>query len=1280
MRLRFFRDTERGVALVVTLIMLSVVTFLAIAYLSLSRRDQSSIGNAVDQNNARLMAEAGVEHLKAKVVANILLNTNVGNYDLIVSTNFNLQDKRDFSGIVYPNRGYLTNVCLYDTNGEPVPWSIDQLRISLANLQVDPCVPVFYDVIHDRSRTNESRFFLDFNRNGIFDPTRMTNSGDTGALQVLNWGDPQWIGVLQNPNLPHSASNQFIGRFAYVGVPVGKTLDINYIHNNTKQNTQGLTQYAYQRGQGVGSWELNLAAFFRELNPLQWEEDEYVYFSATNQYNRGLTFSDALEVLNYRYDEDYDNLAAMTDNIWIPNDNAYEEWGRLLYRGENLQIDRQDVIDRFQYDLADTYSDGPLQLTAYQTGDSEADWAAKDNETENHLDDPWVGSDNPRRIFDIQELVDDSKFSSGMVERLQGIYQNKSFTDEEHYYTNDIAFYRLISQLSADSVYTADDRIPLNYTTVAVSGQTNFIPWTANRLTASNFLYLTADKLLSTYLGKNLKNVQIYPTNEYTADVHQFLQLAVNIYDAMTNQAPQSLNGPSLPAVFRPLYRVDNGRVFLDSYEIVTNDVEDWLDNDSFVRIVSRTSGGNAVVSQTDMTVEAFRGMADSKDGKVRLNVVGMPWLIGARKGYPNFNEQELLTDIQMTRKIGLNRRNTGGGIFNVQDMWVQYVLSISNRLSMEAWNSYQEDDFDFYRPLRIRMTNQLSSALWQGGRIIQVATSTNSYGMPTQYSNYVTRILSTNLTSSDIGSRWEAGRFQTVISSNLLFVPASIIETHQSGGVNYSTNAGNVTLEPKNPSTFYQGANFLANGSLYITMTNRITYIAIDQENDWLIDYVTIEKTNLFDLSDIIRGNTSTVGTTAGQGTSSVENTLWDPYYGIQRQIEISLGNVEDHNTWEEFAGNINEREYQIQGFRQFCGLTNSLSSNGIMDRQGIYRQTPYNPSVHKLIIESLQVNDPLVHYHIGDLVNFTNVYSPLRGEQAKEEEDPSNIGKLNNFYVPWGGNPDKDITGYRDSVNVVGIKDPHVTCSDDWDFPTNWYGKPFAYPTIGWLGKIHRGTPWQTVYLKSDSVAEDVWEKWSGRKASYPTNDWKLMDLFTTAINENAGKGLLSVNQTNTAAWAAVLCGINLLNTTNNTVLIEPVSDSFHQIVTNINATRAQMPNGVFSYQGQILASPALTVESPYIEDPEGSDVNDAVLEWLPMQIMSLLKEDQPAYLVYAYGQALAPAPGAIVLAPGPYRGMPTNYVVTAEYATKTVFRIENAPLNPKVVVESFDILPME
>jgi hypothetical protein len=39
-----------------------------------------------------------------------------------------------------------------------------------------------------------------------------------------------------------------------------------------------------------------------------------------------------------------------------------------------------------------------------------------------------------------------------------------------------------------------------------------------------------------------------------------------------------------------------------------------------------------------------------------------------------------------------------------------------------------------------------------------------------------------------------------------------------------------------------------------------------------------------------------------------------------------------------------------------------------------------------------------------------------------------------------------------------------------------------------------------------------------------------------------------------------------------------------------------------------------------------------------------------------------------------------MVTNYVVTAEYATKTVFRVEGDELNPKVVTDSFDVLPME
>lgn len=1284
MRLKIFRKSgEQGVALVVTLIMLAVVTFLAVAYLAMSRREQSSIYTSSEQNRAQLMAESAFNHLKGKVIANILTYTNLGNYDLLVSTNFNNPHRADFRpGVRYPDAGYLTNVCLYDTNGAPISWSVDDLRVSLGNLQVSPVAPVFYSVLDNRSYSNDFRFYLDFNRNGKFDPTRTTNYGGTGMVQTLQWGDPQWIGVLENPNQPHSPSNQFIGRFAYVGVPIGKTLDINHIHNNTKRNTEALNELAYQRGQGVGSWEMNLAAFFRELNPLQWSnqggQDSYAYFSSTNQYNRGAAFEDALEVLKYRYDDDYKLLVPLDSPTWIPGQSAYDDISRLIYKGEDLRLRRTDVLDRFGYDLSDTYADGPLQLTAFMHEGSDSAWKDWDNEDNQHLKLAWVGSDNPKRFFDVQELVDDSKFSSSkgldMIARLQGTYQSRSFTDEERYLTNDVAFYKLIGQMGADSLYTADKRIPLNYTTLASSGYTNFVPWTATTLTASNFFNTTADRLMREYYGKSLREIQIYPTNQYTAGVHQLFQLTANIYDAMTNQAPKGLQGPALPSVFRPVYRTQGSRVFLDSYEVVRDERDNWFRNGMFVRIVPSVSGVMAV--WPDVTVSTFAGSADT-EGKIRLNVIGMPWVIAARKGYPNFNEQELLTDIQLTRKIGMTRQNMAS-IFAIQDMWVQYILSVSNRLSFESWHPYSDNKYRFQRPLQVMVTNKVTSALWRNGRVVPVATATNMYGIPTRYSNYVSRVLTTNIMANDLRS-WEEGTFKVMTSSNLTFVPSSIIETHQSGGAYYQTNAhGLVTLKPKNPSLFYQNANFLSGAPLYITYTNQITYIALDHENDWVIDYVSIEKTNLFNLTELVRGTGES--SAAGDHDSSLSRLLWDPHFGIQRQIDICLGNQDDENTWLEFSGGIYEKAYQIQGFRQFCGMTNSLTAGGSSDTQGLYRQTPYNPTAHKLIIESLQVNDPLVHYHIGDYVNYTNIFSPLRSVQERQEEDPSNIGKVNNFYVPWGGNPDKDITGYRESVNQVGIKDPNVTTSDRWDFPTNWYGRPFAYPTIGWLGKVHRGTPWQTVYLKSDAVSSEIWSRWSGREDSHPTNDWRLMDIFTAAVNKNAARGLLSVNQTNSAAWAAVLGGASALTDTNTMVVIEPQTDTFQKIVEGINATRASLPKRAFSYQGEVLSSPSLSVRSPYLPQTVSSGINDAVMEWIPMQIMSLLREDKPAYLVYAYGQALAPAPGAVVLAPGQYRGMVTNYIVTAEYATKTVFRVEGDELNPKVVTDSFDVLPME
>ncbi len=44
-------------------------------------------------------------------------------------------------------------------------------------------------------------------------------------------GDPEWIGVLERPDLPYGPNNPFIARYAFIALPVGNSLDLNAIHN-----------------------------------------------------------------------------------------------------------------------------------------------------------------------------------------------------------------------------------------------------------------------------------------------------------------------------------------------------------------------------------------------------------------------------------------------------------------------------------------------------------------------------------------------------------------------------------------------------------------------------------------------------------------------------------------------------------------------------------------------------------------------------------------------------------------------------------------------------------------------------------------------------------------------------------------------------------------------------------------------------------------------------------------------------------------------------------------
>ncbi len=80
----------------------------------------------------------------------------------------------------------------------------------------------------------------------------------------------------------------------------------------------------------------------------------------------------------------------------------------------------------------------------------------------------------------------------------------------------------------------------------------------------------------------------------------------------------------------------------------------------------------------------------------------------------------------------------------------------------------------------------------------------------------------------------------------------------------------------------------------------------------------------------------------------------------------------------------------------------------------------------------------------------------------------------------------------------------------------------------------------------------------------------------------------------------------------------------------------------------------------------------------EWLPQQMMSLVKLGTPRYVIYCYGQALRPAKNGIITS-GPYALMVTNYQIVSESAVRAVVQVENANTgSPHVVLKNVSPLP--
>jgi len=1248
--------SQRGVALVLTLIMLAMVTVMAVLFLGVSRRERSSVVLTENQTDAKLAADTGQARAVSEIVARIAAHTNLFAYDFLVSTNFLSPNgfRPNAPGDPLTNVGYV-----YATSKLPLSRDAD-IRQNQVNLFYDPRPPVFV-VTNAASGASQFRYYLDLNRNGRFDTNgaQQVIAANGQPTQTIDSfvGDPEWIGILARPDLPHSPTNRFIGRYAFVVVPAGKTLDINYIHNNSKQGRRAAGLPMYFRNQGVGPWEINLAAFLRELNTNTWNAASSYSFDPVRNPNvvGGYAFVNALSILNHRYQGQFNTLKTVNQNF-----------GNV-------------VGQMFRNDQIDLYSDGPLMTGIKPNGP----------EISNGPDDPtlpWSGSDNTNGYTSVQELFDPTKTSANFVSLLTNTIARPGTYDKN-------TFYRLMSQLGTDSLPANRNKLNLLFDNVDARGvinpslTTNFVAWTPLRFftnAADLMLRSQSSQLLATMgLTNNgsftlsLTNIQIYPVSLYHANVHRLLQLAANIYDSTTNRFPlvaTATNTVYAPSVFRPLFRTDGTSIFIGGYEEVTNNAafalaQPWVD--------------------LNVPTNASTGLINTVRSNPRVNAFGVPWVIGVRKGLPNFNEFLLESSVQVTRRMQAFKDSGNNVLFQQA-----YEIGVSNLMALEAWNSYtQACPF----AMDMILTNRVSLVLSNENPFTVLApTNLNSIA--------ITNVAITNY----LANTWSGNQFQIPLKHVEFFVPDREFHFRPTPH-----------LEPINTVVSFDGSvGFpVPNWKLYVT--NRVVFalLARDVTNGLhVVDFVNLD--NMHGGMDITRALAGATNAFAGNGGFDPAGRFWltnriasgainratapaNATWGITNQLFVSLTNALSDRDWNDYSKNPidgAQREKAIDAFRKFLGLRPMFYPGDTNVPSGRVMQVPFTPT-RKLDQQlSWQVNDPLVHYTLDDL--YDPVYADTNNIQPllSRETMTNNIGQLNKRYSPWGGPPNSSAPASESTPPPFGltIKDPMIMKSDDWDFPTN------KFPNLGWLGRVHRGTPWQTVYLKSGVEPQARWQTWAGAVAGHPTNDWPLVQLFTTAINDNAARGLLSVNQTNTAAWSAVLSGVTALTNTTASpqkgavpayaaVTIQPASVQMAYIVSNINATRLQMPNQVFPNLGSVFASPALTTNSPYLNfsgNQRNYGIRDEVYERIPQQILSLLKEDEPYVVIYAFGQSLRPAENSVVKAPGPYRGLCTNYQVTAEVVTKTGVRIQdirqpnqstNAP-SYKAIVESFNILPVD
>jgi len=729
------------------------------------------------------------------------------------------------------------------------------------------------------------------------------------------------------------------------------------------------------------------------------------------------------------------------------------------------------------------------------------------------------------------------------------------------------------------------------------------------------FFTNVASRLLASELNIPLARIQVYPTNQYTPAVHRLLQVSANLYEAVSTDA--------FPTVFRPLFSRD----------------ADGLGTNVFI------SGYTNVPSVTGPNDSQFALPVDAEDLAVTngavidwpMNVFGVPWIIGARKGFPNFNELAMDNAFQLTRKLQVTRSDSNAppSAYSYNQM---YLLSLTSQLGMECWNSYSDA---YSNSVTIYATDFLRSLIL-----------TNDEGFSTNW-NLVTSaglIVPVWPGYDPINNPLGVGAsFQLPLNATIAAIPNSIYRFN--GGYPYlTTNLAlpyETNLPPTMPGYPYPQPHW------WLMLTNELRVIMLDTSvtPNRVIDYVQLRgPTSFRDLSL--------------EFTNAINGSLWLTNYnsqgipfGLANQVTISLGLIPPPlNDWNTKDPTV--RSNEINAFRVFFHIPPippaQSSQFGWVEATNIM-QAPYTPTATNVQHFSWQVNDPLVHYLASDL-NWT---WSSRIDHVSAALTSENLGHLNQRYMPWGGNP--MLPGADQTPCYLGIKDPLIRKSDNWDFPTNESLSP------DWLGRVHRGTPWQTIYLKASDVLSviqiqtngiypnltyatnslglGIWTNWTGDTDAIdaapmaPVHDWHLVSVLAGLFNTNNLQSAISVNTPDPGAWQVLLDGLIVL--TNDApdsqlrfgppqfdpLVVSSNSPQASAIADAIQSARPSQPGGYFRGVGDLLAVAELTEQSPFLNVSSGAQltngISDEAYEVLLSQLLPLVRADSIGSITLANGQ---------------------------------------------------------